>query len=138
MLETGCSEHPQDIAQRVQKAISSREPVQFVPQLTSLSTKAKRAMGNDLQIWMMETKRTDVSLAVEITGRLSAPMYSTLRSRQIGARTIARWRKGLLIPRHPQHFAVLTEISNGRVTANSFVSPNADESTAGGSGPVLA
>jgi hypothetical protein len=121
MLETGSSEHPEDFARRWRKAVELDEPAQFGSLLTNLSSKARRALGNDLQIWMLETRRTDVGLAAELSAKLAAPRYAALRVREIGARTVARWRKGLILPRYPQHLAVLTELSEGQVTANSFV-----------------
>ncbi len=128
MLETGSSEHPQDTARRWRKAIELREEhEQFTSLLTNLSGKTKRLLGNDLQIWMLETGRTDVSLAAEFTAKLQDPSYSTLRTRQINARTVARWRKGLMLPRFPQHLALLAELSKGRVTANSFIEGRTEE-----------
>jgi hypothetical protein len=89
---------------------------------------AKPRTVTDMQIWMLETGRTDVSLAAELTAKLQGPGYS---SREINARTIARWRKGLMLPRYPQHLALLTELSGGRVTANSFVEASVKEPPAG-------
>lgn len=92
---------------------------------------AKPQTVTDMQIWMLETGRTDVGLAAELTAKLHGPGYSALRSREIGARTVARWRKGLMLPRYPQHLAVLTELSGGRVTANSFVEASVRNPRAG-------
>jgi excisionase family DNA binding protein len=92
---------------------------------------AKPRTVTDMQIWMLETGRTDVSLAAELTAKLQGPGYSMLRSREIAARTVARWRKGLMLPRYPLHLAVLTELSGGRVTANSFVEASVKASPAG-------
>jgi hypothetical protein len=120
MLETGSSEHPQDTARRWRKAVEVGEVAQFASLLPNLSPNAKRAIGNDLQIWMLETGRTNVSLAAELTAKLQGPAYSSLRVREITDRTVFRWRKGLMLPRYPQYLAVLTELSAGRVTADSF------------------
>jgi len=92
---------------------------------------AKPRTVTDMQIWMLETGRTDVSLASELSAKLQGPSYSTLRSREIGARAVARWRKGLMLPRYPQHLAVLNELSGGRVTANSFVDASVKKPPAG-------
>jgi hypothetical protein len=92
---------------------------------------AKPRTVTDMQIWMLETGRTDVSLAAELTAKLQGLDYSTLRRREIFARTVARWRKGLMLPRYPQHLAVLIELSGGRVTANSFVEATVNEPPAG-------
>jgi hypothetical protein len=118
--ETGSGEHPADTARRWRKANELGES-QFASLLPDLSPKAKRALGNDLQIWMLETGRTDVSLAAELSAKLQDPSYGTLSNRQINERTVGRWRSGLMVPRHPQHIALLTELSGGRVTANSFI-----------------
>ena len=88
---------------------------------------AKPRVVTDMQVWMLETGRTDVSLAHELTEKLQDPNYGALRIREIGARTVARWRKGLMLPRYPQHLMLLTEISGGRVTANSFVEARVKE-----------
>jgi hypothetical protein len=88
---------------------------------------AKPRTVTDMQIWMLETGRTDVSLAAELTAKLRGPSYS----REIAARTVARWRKGLMLPRYPRHLAALTELSGGRVTANSFVEASVKEPPAG-------
>jgi hypothetical protein len=82
---------------------------------------AKPRVVTDMQIWMLETGRTDVSLAAELTAKLRDPAYAALRNREVNERTVARWRKGLALPRYPQQFALLTQLSGGRVTANSFV-----------------
>jgi hypothetical protein len=92
---------------------------------------AKPRTVTDMQIWMLETGRTDVSLAAEITAKLQSADYGKLRSKEIGARTIARWRKGLMLPRYPQHLAILAELSGGRVTANSFVEASIKEPPTG-------
>jgi hypothetical protein len=77
---------------------------------------AKPRVVTDLQVWMLETGRTDRSLAAEMTARLSLEAHKTINERQV-----ARWRKGLALPRYPQFMALLTELSRGRVTADSFV-----------------
>jgi len=82
---------------------------------------AKPRVVTDLQIWMLATGRTDVSLAAELTAKLRDPAYDAMRNREINQRTVARWRKGLQLPRTAQHFALLTQLSGGRVTADSFV-----------------
>jgi hypothetical protein len=41
----------------------------------------------DLQVWMIETGRNDVSLAVELTAKVNEP------NQEISERTVARWRK---------------------------------------------
>jgi hypothetical protein len=92
---------------------------------------AKPRVVTDMQIWMLETGRTDVSLAAEISAKLQDPNCSALRIREITARTVARWRKGLMLPRYPQLLALLTDISRGRVTANSFVEARVKEPPAG-------
>jgi hypothetical protein len=57
----------------------------------------------------------------EITAMLQDPAYSSLPIRAITSRTVFRWRKGLTLPRNPQLVAMLTELSGGRVTADSFM-----------------
>jgi hypothetical protein len=121
MLETGSDEHPQDTARRWRKAAQRGEPAQIGLILNQLSPNAKRAIGNDLEIWMLETRRTDVGLGAEITAMLQDPAYSSLAIRAITARTVFRWRKGLTFPRNPQLVGMLTELSGGRVTADSFM-----------------
>jgi hypothetical protein len=68
----------------------------------------------DLQVWMIETGRNDVSLPAELTAKVDEP------NQEISERTVARWRKGLTSPRSPQFVALLSELSGGRVTANNF------------------
>lgn len=92
---------------------------------------AKPRTVTDMQIWMLESGRTDVSLAAELTAKLQGSSYTAPHSRDITARTVGRWRKGLMLPRYPQHLAVLTELSGGRVTANSFVEARVKETLAG-------
>jgi len=82
---------------------------------------AKPRVVTDMQIWMLETGRTDVSLAAELTARFRNPAYAGMRIKEVNERTVARWRKGLQLPRYPQQFALLTELSAGRVTADSFI-----------------
>jgi hypothetical protein len=65
-----------------------------------------------LQIWMLETGRTDVSLAEELSDTPEV-------GKSISSRQVARWRKGLSMPR-PYHVAALTKLSEGRVDANTF------------------
>jgi hypothetical protein len=69
-----------------------------------------------MQVWMLETGRTDRSLAGELSARLAAKGNKAINERQV-----ARWRKGLALPRYPVFVALLTELSQGRVTADSFV-----------------
>lgn len=122
MLETCSGEHPKDTARRWREAAQRGEPAQVCLILNRFSPNAKRAIGNDLQIWMLETRRTDVGLAAEITAMLQDhPAYSSLPIRAITSRTVFRWRKGLMLPRNPQLVAMLTELSGGRVTADSFM-----------------
>jgi hypothetical protein len=128
--ETGSSERPADTTRRWRRAVDLGESAQFASRLPDLSPKAKRALGNDLQVWMLETGRTDVSLATELSAKLQGPSYGTLSNRQINVRTVGRWRLGLMVPRHPQHIALLTELSEGRVTANSFIKARDRESPA--------
>jgi hypothetical protein len=70
----------------------------------------------DMQIWMLETGRTDISLAAELSARLQKEGH-----RETNARQVARWRRALALPRYPRFFALLTELSKGRVTADGFV-----------------
>ncbi len=74
----------------------------------------------DMQVWMIETGRTDSSLAAELSARVKRPPYKDLRIPAVLNRTVARWRKGLVAPRYPQHVAILAELSGNRVTANHF------------------
>jgi hypothetical protein len=69
-----------------------------------------------LQIWMLETGRTDNSLAAELGAKVQVEGHKEITARQVG-----RWRKGLALSRYPRFVALLTELSRGRVTANSFV-----------------
>lgn len=79
---------------------------------------AKPRVVTDLQVWMIETGRTDGDLARELNIRV--PVVGTKKT-DITERQIGRWRKGLALPRYAEYLAALTEISKGRVTANSFV-----------------
>jgi hypothetical protein len=73
-----------------------------------------------LQVWMIETGRTDSGLAAELADKLqNDPRYRT-RKMKITDRSVGRWRKGLFAPRLPEHLAILSELSGGRVTAQSF------------------
>jgi hypothetical protein len=60
---------------------------------------------------MLETGRNDIGLAAELSAKLN---------QQISERSVGRWRKGLSLPRSPQSVVLLSELSGGRVTANSF------------------
>jgi hypothetical protein len=77
---------------------------------------AKPRVVTDLQVWMVETGRTDISLAAELSAILRQQGHKEINERQLG-----RWRKGLALPRYPRFMALLTELSRGRVTADSFV-----------------
>lgn len=74
----------------------------------------KARVVTKLQIWMIETGRTDIGLAGEINAALPGA--------QIHPRTVGRWRKGLSSPRAPA-LRALMEMSAGIVDANSFVKP---------------
>jgi hypothetical protein len=83
----------------------------------------------DMQVWMIETGRTDTSLAAELTAKVKEPPYKAMRIPAVSGRTVARWRKGLVLPRYPQHVAILSILSGNRVTANCFVqAPREDQS----------
>ena len=83
---------------------------------------ARPRIVTDLQVWMIETGRSDSSLAAELTARLRDLPSKNMRNtgKTVTDRTVARWRKGLFVPRYPQHLAILADLSGGRVTANSF------------------
>lgn len=66
---------------------------------------------SDLQIWMIATRRTDISLAAELSEELSCKVY---------ARTVARWRKGKSWPRSRLVLAALAELSGGKVALQPF------------------
>lgn len=66
-----------------------------------------------LQVWMLETGRTDIALSSEINLLRGA-------NKSVNARQIARWRKGLAQPR-PWALKTLQSLSDGKVDANSFV-----------------
>jgi hypothetical protein len=93
---------------------------------------AKPRVVTDLQVWMIETGRTDGDLARELT--VKVPMVGT-KKKNITERQIGKWRKGLSMPRYPEHIAALTDISNGRVTAQSFVEARIKEPPDVESGP---
>lgn len=76
--------------------------------------------------WMVETGRNDTKLAKEIS--LLMP------DKTVTARQVARWRKGLFVPR-PYYVALLTELSGGRVTADSFVEAKMKDPPDAESGP---
>jgi hypothetical protein len=76
---------------------------------------ARPRVVTDLQIWMLETGRTDNSLAAELGAKLQEEGHKEITARRVG-----RWRKGLALPRY-RFLALLTELSGGRVTANGFV-----------------
>lgn len=74
-----------------------------------------------LQVWMIETGRTDSGLAAELADKLqNDPRYRFARKMKITDRSVGRWRKGLFAPRLPEHLAILSELSGGRITAQSF------------------
>lgn len=62
--------------------------------------------------WMLETGRTDRALANEIN--------VIAKDKQVGARQVGRWRRGLQQPR-PWALKILADLSGGKVDANSFV-----------------
>jgi hypothetical protein len=66
--------------------------------------------------WMRDTWRTDAELARE----LSAHPKLKARGRSIGQRQIAHWRKGHSMP-FPIYVEVLRELSDGKVTGDSFL-----------------
>lgn len=66
-----------------------------------------------LQVWMLETGRTDRQLSIDIN-------YMMGSNKPVNARQIARWRKGLAQPR-PWALKALATLSEGKVDANSFV-----------------
>lgn len=66
-----------------------------------------------LQHWMLETGRTDIALSHEINSLRGV-------NKTVNARQIARWRKGLAQPR-PWASKLLSDLSDGKVDANSFV-----------------
>ena len=72
---------------------------------------AKPRVVTALQIWMLETGRTDTSLAKEIS--------ALHPDKPITDRQVARWRKGSFTPR-AFYMGVLKQITGGRVDANSF------------------
>lgn len=75
---------------------------------------ARPQVVTDMQIWMLQTGRNDVRLAQEMNEKLAGV-------RAINERHIARWRKGLALPRYRELYAALEDISGGRVTLASFV-----------------
>jgi hypothetical protein len=81
---------------------------------------AKPRIVTELQLWMLETGRTDVSLASEMNARLP-------KHRNITERAVGRWRKGLTLPRYPELVVLLTKLSEGRVTADCFISARMNE-----------
>jgi hypothetical protein len=82
---------------------------------------AKPRAITDMQVWMIETGRTDSSLAVELADKLrNDPRYRFARKMKVTDRTVGRWRKGLFAPRLPEHLAILSELSGGRITAQTF------------------
>lgn len=78
----------------------------------------KPRVVTDLQLWMIATGKTDVSLAREINKFLGDRL-----DRQINERHVARWRRGIMLPRHREIYGALESLSEGKVTANSFVKP---------------
>jgi hypothetical protein len=74
---------------------------------------AKPRVVTDLRVWMIETGRTDGDVAREISAKVP--------DKPITDRQVGRWRKGLAVPRYPEHLAELEKLSNRRVTASSFV-----------------
>lgn len=72
---------------------------------------AKPHPATELLNWMTETGHTDTSLANKIS--------ELDPTKTVSARQVARWRKGLFIPR-AYYMDVLTKLSGGRVDANSF------------------
>jgi hypothetical protein len=82
---------------------------------------AKPRAITDMQVWMIETGRTDSSLAAELADKLqNDPRYRFARKMKITDRSVGRWRKGLFAPRLPEHLAILSELSGGRITAQTF------------------
>lgn len=81
---------------------------------------ARPKVVTDLQIWMLRTDRTDIKLANEINELL-------VGKRTINERHVARWRKGLALPRYPEIYKALQALSEGKVTADSFVNPTLEE-----------
>jgi hypothetical protein len=77
---------------------------------------AKPKVVTDLQIWMLQTDRSDVKLAGEINKLLAG-------TREINERHVSRWRKGLALPRYPEIYKALETITGGEITANSFMNP---------------
>ena len=77
---------------------------------------ARPRVVTELQIWMLETGRTDNSVAAELSAKVQKEGHKEITARQVG-----RWRKGLALPRYPRFVALLTEISKGRVTAKGLV-----------------
>jgi hypothetical protein len=63
--------------------------------------------------WMRDQWLTDAELAVKLNA------HPKLQDKTITARQIARWRKGLALPR-PYYVEALREMSDGKVTADSF------------------
>lgn len=79
---------------------------------------AKPEVVTDLQIWMLMAKKRDTDLAKDINELLGDRL-----ERPINERHVARWRKGLMLPRHTEIYEALEQLSAGKVTANSFVKP---------------
>src|SRR5579863_1856972 len=79
---------------------------------------AKPQIVTDLQLWMIVSKKRDTDIAKEINEFLGDRL-----ERPINERHVARWRKGLQLPRHTEIFEALDHLSNGKVTANSFYKP---------------
>lgn len=79
---------------------------------------AKPHPATELLAWMVETGRNDTKLAQEIS--------ALDPQKTVTARQVARWRKGLFIPR-PYYVDLLAKLSNGRVTAASFVAARLKE-----------
>lgn len=81
---------------------------------------AKPKVVTDMQVWMLKTDRTDVKLAKEINELLAG-------KRVVNERHVARWRRGLALPRYQELYKALETLSEGKVTANSFINPTFED-----------
>lgn len=94
---------------------------------------ARPQVVTDMQIWMLHTGLTDITVAEKVNAWLVGKLIAG-QQRSVNERHIGRWRKGLAMPRYPQFFEALEAISGGRVTANSFVHGRMEPPDGSGSG----
>jgi hypothetical protein len=80
-----------------------------------LTSMAKPRIVTALHEWMRENWLGDKELAEKLNA-----MPQLNGRKPVNARQIARWRKGLAVPR-PYYIVALTVLSEGRVGAEHFV-----------------